>query len=164
MEKAEERVEKCQRNGRPSIKWLMHDLNGEKELPVKDSSVDAVISTLLVEHIVSLDRFFTTIYRILKKTRESWAFVSAMHPDMYKAGSQAAFSSERTKGEKFCGFSFDYSVEEIVEAANRSNLMVESSEEKTIESENPLEEFGVRAKKWLGVKIHLSFVFRLKLC
>jgi ubiquinone/menaquinone biosynthesis C-methylase UbiE len=131
-------------------------------LSINDSSVDAVISTLVIEHIVSLDRFFRTIYRILKKNKNSWVFITAMHPNMYQAGSQAGFVTDETTGNKLCGISFDHSIQQIIQAAAKTNLTVIKYSEKGVENEQHAKELGSRAKKWLGINIHASFLFQIQ--
>ena len=129
------------------ISWIIHDLNEEaEELPVEDSSVDAVLSTLVIEHLFSLDRFFRTIFRILKKTKDSWAWITAMHPNMYRAGSQAGFSLDQSTGEKFCGTSYDHSIDEIIQAARRNQLIVVDYREKGVENEEQAQRLGSRAR------------------
>ena len=160
MSKAQQRVKQFDETRASSISWIVHDLNGNDELLINESSVDAVISTLVIEHIVSLDYFFQTISRILKKNDDSWVFITAMHPNMYRAGSQAGFV-DATTGQKLCGVSFDHSIQDIVQAAARVNLTLIEYLEKGVESEEHANQLGSRAKKWLGTNIHASFLFKL---
>lgn len=162
MSKAQERVQQC-KDLPSSISWIVHDLNENIELSVNDSSVDAVISTLVIEHIESLEKFFRTIYRILKKTDNSWVFLTAMHPNMYKAGSQAGFIFDQTTGEKLCGISYDHSIEDIIEYARRNNLNLKHYAEKQVKNEEHAKQLGTRANKWIGIDIHASFLFQLNI-
>ncbi|CAF0801698.1 unnamed protein product [Adineta steineri] len=160
--KAQQRVKQFQQQQQnSSISWIIHDLNSDNELSINDSSIDAIISTLVLEHIVSLNEFFKIIYRLLKKNNHSWAFISAMHPNMYQAGSQASFIDETT-GQKLCGVSFDHSIEDIIETAAKSNLILIKYMEKGIENEEHANKLGYRAKKWIGINIHASFLFKIK--
>ncbi|UJR30196.1 hypothetical protein I4U23_017735 [Adineta vaga] len=161
MEKAQERVKQIQKNHDVSISWIIHDLNSNDELSIDESSVDAIISTLVIEHIASLDHFFKVIHRLLKKTNDSWAFITAMHPNMYRAGSQAGFIDETT-GQKLCGVSFDHSIEDIIQAATKSNLILIKYTEKAVENDQHANQLGSRAKKWIGTVIHASFLFKLQ--
>ena len=131
MSKGQERVEQLEQLSGLSVSWIIHDLNKNDQLSIDDSSVDAVISTLVIEHIVSPDRFFQTIYRILKKTDYSWAFITAMHPNMYQAGSQAGFIIDKITGDKLCGISFDHSIEHIIETARKRNFNINKIFRKT---------------------------------
>lgn len=162
MEKAQERVKKLEEQYKSSVSWLIHDLNGVNELPINDSSVDFVISTLVIEHIASLDQFFKTISRILKKNNDSWVFMTAMHPNMYKAGSQAGFIIDKTTGHKLCGMSFDHSIEQIIEAAAKTSLILVKYVEKGVENKEHATTLGSRAEKWIGTNIHASFLFKLQ--
>lgn len=162
MAKAQENVKQLEEHRAGSVSWIIHDLNCNNELSVGDSSVDAVISTLVIEHITSLDQFFKTIYRILKKHHHSWAFITAMHPNMYKSGSQAGFITNDTTGDRLCGISFDHSIKHIVEAANRTNLTLVEYVEKGVENDDHASSLGIRAKKWIGTNIHTSFLFKVQ--
>ncbi len=162
MAKAQERVKQLDESYTSSISWIIHDLNSDNKLSIDDSSVDAVISTLVLEHISSLDRFFKTIYRIVKKNNDSWIFITAMHPNMYQAGSQAGFIINETTGDKLCGISFDHSIKQIIEIATKNNLLLIKYWEKGIENEEHANKLGFRAKKWIGINIHLSFLFKIE--
>ena len=161
MTKAQERLTKSEESSSSSISWIIHDLNSEEHLAIPDSSADAIISTLVIEHIVSLGRFFQQIFRLLKKNESSWVFMTAMHPNMYRAGSQAGFIVNQITGEKLCGTSFDHSIEEIIDAARRTNLILVNYIEKGVKTDEDIDQFGSRAKKWQGVNIHASFLFKL---
>jgi ubiquinone/menaquinone biosynthesis C-methylase UbiE len=162
MAKAQERVKQLDGSYTSSISWIIHDLNSDNKLSIADSSVDAVISTLVIEHISSLDRFFKTIYRILKKNNHSWVFITAMHPNMYRAGSQAGFVINETTGDKLCGISFDHSIEQIIETAAKTNLILTKYSEKGVENEEHAQKLGSRATKWIGINIHASFLFKIQ--
>ncbi len=155
MSKAQQRVKQLEEENKSSVSWIIHDLNGDDELSINDSSVDAVISTLVIEHIASLDQFFKIIYRVLKKNNHSWAF-------MYQAGSQAGFIIDEKTGQKLCGISFDHSIENIIQAAERANLILIKYAEKEIKNEEHAKQLGPRAKKWIGVNIHASFLFKIQ--
>jgi ubiquinone/menaquinone biosynthesis C-methylase UbiE len=162
MRKAQERVKQFENPDSSSVSWIIHDLNGTNELLVNDSSVDAVISTLVIEHIASLDQFFKTIYKILKKNDYSWAFITAMHPNMYQAGSQAGFIIDQMTGDKLCGISYDHSIEDIIETAAKANLILVKYYEKGVENEEHAKQLGSRAKKWIGINTHASFLFKIR--
>jgi ubiquinone/menaquinone biosynthesis C-methylase UbiE len=162
MSKAQQRVKQLEEENKSSVSWIIHDLNGDDELSINDSSVDAVISTLVIEHIASLDQFFKIIYRVLKKNNHSWAFITAMHPNMYQAGSQAGFIIDEKTGQKLCGISFDHSIENIIQAATKANLILMKYAEKEIKNEEHAKQLGSRAKKWIGINIHASFLFKIQ--
>lgn len=161
MAKAQQRLTKLEQSSSSSISWIIHDLNSENQLPIADSSADAIISTLVLEHIVSLDEFFQPIFRLLKKNEESWVFVTAMHPNMYQAGSQAGFIIDEKSGEKLCGISFDHSIEQIILAARKMHLTLIEYVEKGVHNDEDIQRLGSRAKKWKGMNIHASFLFQI---
>ncbi|CAF3051914.1 unnamed protein product [Rotaria socialis] len=162
MQKAQVRVAQLEEQHKSSVDWIIHDLNGDNELSINDSSVDTVISTLVLEHITSLEQFFKTIYRILKKNNDSWAFITTLHPNMYQAGSQASFVIDNVTGDKLYGISFDHSIQHIIEAANKTSLMLIKYFEKGVDNEEHARNLGPRAKKWIGRNIHASFLFKLR--
>ena len=162
MTKAQERVRKLDEDRSSSVSWILHDLNDDAEAAIDDSSFNAVVSTLVIEHIASLARFFQTIYRVLKKSGDSWAFITAMHPNMYRAGSQASFVTDESTGDRLCGVSFDHSIDEISDAAAQASLVLMEYSERGIDSEEHAQQLGVRAHKWIGVNIHASFLFRIR--
>lgn len=161
MAKAQHRVQQRAEGHSSAISWLIYDLNGDNDLPIRDSSVNAVISTLVVEHIASLERYFQIIHRLLQKTKDSWAFITAMHPNMYQAGSQAGFV-DKTTGRKLCGVSFDHSIDDITQAATSAGLALTQYSERAVESEEHADTLGSRAKKWIGTNIHASLLFQLR--
>lgn len=163
MKKAEERTQQFGDSYTSSVSWFNYDLNNHDEkLPINDSSMDAVISTLVLEHIVSLDEFFKNIYRILKKDEYSWAFVSTMHQNMYQSGSQASVIIDKVNGIKLCGISFDYSIDNIIEAAIKAKLILIKYVEKGVDNEEHANNYGPRAKKWIGMNIYVSFLFKIQ--
>ncbi|CAF3450089.1 unnamed protein product [Rotaria sp. Silwood1] len=162
MKKAQERVKQLEEQHISSVSWIIHDLNNDNELLINDASVDAVISTLVIEHIASLEQYFKTIYRLLKKNNHSWVFITAMHPNMYQAGSQAGFIIDKTTGDKLCGISFDHSIEHISETAVKTGLKLIKYCEKGIENEEHATKLGSRAMKWIGINIHASFLFKIQ--
>jgi hypothetical protein len=85
-----------------------------------------------------------------------------MHPNMYQAGSQAGFIIDETTGQKLCGISFDHSIENIIQAATKANLILMKYAEKEIKNEEHAKQLGSRAKKWIGINIHASFLFKIQ--
>ncbi len=98
----------------------------------------------------------------MKKNIHSWAFITTMHPNMYRAGSQAGFIIDQTTGDRLCGTSFDHSIEEIIETATKSNLILIKYFEKGVENEEHAKQLGSRAAKWIGINTYASFLFKIQ--
>ncbi|KAH0611088.1 uncharacterized protein H6S33_011515 [Morchella sextelata] len=137
----------------PHITWVLHDLNRGGPLPVT-GPVDAVVSTLVLEH-VGLDVFFGAVAGVLRKG--GWLYVTSMHPQM-GAVSRAGFVDER--GVKVQGVSFNHQVGEVVASAERAGLMLRGEVgERGVRDEEQAGALGVRAGKWVGVVMHVEMVF-----
>ncbi|KAH8147553.1 uncharacterized protein LAJ45_08380 [Morchella importuna] len=137
----------------PRITWVLHDLTRNTPLPVT-APVDAVVSTLVLEH-VGLDVFFGAVAGVLRSG--GWAYVTSMHPQM-GAVSRAGFVDER--GVKVQGVSYNHQVEEVVASAERAGLRLQGEVgERGVGDEGEVEGLGVRARKWVGVVMHVEMVF-----
>jgi len=111
-------------------------------------NADAIISTLVVEH-VPLDVFFRATANMLRSG--GLLLVTNMHSEM-GAKTQAGFVDFET-GERIRPRSFAHTIGEVVEAAEREELEVvkdggEFEEREMLEETWPL--FGPRAQKWVG--------------
>ncbi len=112
------------------------------------SPVNAVISTLVLEH-VPLDAYFATLSALLLPG--GIALVTNMHADMGRV-SQAGFVN--TQGVKIRGTSFAHTVEESLEAAKKAGLTVINSKERQMTKEH-IESgmVGERGWKWVGINV-----------
>jgi SAM-dependent methyltransferase len=118
-------------------------------------AMDAVISTLVLEHI-PLSAFFSTLSSVLRSS--GMALVTNMHADM-GAVSQAGFVN--AEGVKIRGSSYSYTVQETLDAARQSGLEVLSVRERSMTEEDV--ESGVTGKrglKWVGAKVWYALVVR----
>ena len=140
-----------------TAQWLVWDIeSGEAPLP-EMLGVDVVVSTLVLEH-VHLDTFFRVIRICLKPG--GFAFVTNMHPDL---GSCSAAGFLDRDGQKVRGVSYNYSVEETIKAAADVGLVLRGKVDVSgVDSEEDVELYGARAKKWLGFKLCVAFVFEIK--
>ena len=73
---------------------IVHDLH--EPLPLEDTSFDAVVSGLVLEHIRDPRAFFKEAHRVLKPGAR--AVVSAMHPAMFLRDSRARFTDPDSGG------------------------------------------------------------------
>ena len=92
--------------------FVTHDLH--EPLPFRDTSFDAVVSGLVLEHLRDLHAFFAETHRVLRPAGR--AVVSAMHPAMFLRGSQARFT-DPVSGEVVMPGSLPHRIGAIVMAA-----------------------------------------------
>lgn len=141
---------------RVEVKWGSLDFTRQQadlDAFIGSAPVDAVISTLVLEHVM-LDPFFAVIARSLKVG--GWAWVTGMHPDMGQ--SRAGF--RRDDGVKVHGISYMHGSEETIVAAKEAGLkLVGNVEERGVDDEFAVEELGERAKKWVGKRLHVGMLF-----
>ncbi|KAL9019979.1 MAG: hypothetical protein Q9185_002769 [Variospora sp. 1 TL-2023] len=123
---------------------------GGKEEKEEDEGVDAVISTLVVEH-VPLDVFFDVVGKMVRKKGKGVVLVTNMHADMGRS-SQAGFRVGGT-GEKVRGKSYVHDMEEVVEVARREGWRVRWGPEEREIREEDVGRLGERARKWVGRKV-----------
>ena len=119
------------------------------------TTVDAVVSTLVLEH-VPLNAFFATLAALLR--RRGVALVTNMHEEMGRR-SQAGFVNEQ--GVKVRGSSFVYSVQETIDTARGAGFEVLSVMEREM-SKGDVEggKVGARGWKWVGTKVWYGLVLR----
>lgn len=110
--------------GVEGVRFVVHDLH--EPLPFEDGAFEVVVSGLVLEHLRDPDAFFGEVRRVLRGGGR--AVVSAMHPAMFLRGSQAAFT-DPASGEKVRPGSFAHGTGELVTAAVRAGLAVESLSE-----------------------------------
>ncbi|KAL8916419.1 MAG: hypothetical protein Q9208_008520 [Pyrenodesmia sp. 3 TL-2023] len=132
-------------------------LDQAKDVPEIAKNADAVVSTLVVEHI-PLDVFFGACSRMLK--RGGVLLLTNMHPDM-GAETQAGFT-DPVSGEKVRPVSYVHTIEKIVEEAKRWNFDVVWGPRERGVREDDLEKLGGRAEKWVGKKVWFGMILRLK--
>jgi SAM-dependent methyltransferase len=74
--------------------WLAQaDLNGS--FPIRPGAFDAVLSSLVSEHLTNLERFFAEIHSALRGGGR--LIFSAFHPELARAGVEANFESAGTE-------------------------------------------------------------------
>ena len=94
------------------VRFVTHDLH--EPLPFGESSFDAVVSGLVLEHLRDLYAFLAEAHRVLRPVGR--AVVSAMHPAMFLRGSQARFT-DPVSGEIVMPGSLSHRIGEIIMAA-----------------------------------------------
>ena len=76
------------------VRFVTHDLH--EPLPFADTSFDAVVSGLVLEHLRDLHAFFAEAHRVLRPAAR--AVVSAMHPACSCAGARRALPTPSPGG------------------------------------------------------------------
>ncbi|KAK7036052.1 Methyltransf-25 domain-containing protein [Favolaschia claudopus] len=119
------------------------------------SSVDAVISTLVIEHLPSLPAFFDLSCKILRSG--GWLLVTNMHEDM-GAKTGAGFYDEngvRVRMEKFA-----HTEEEVLNAGLASGLELQRPPMiRQVKNEEHAQALGARAGKWIGINMLYGMIF-----
>ena len=129
--------------GADAIHFLAHDLTAK--LPFDAGRFDLVVSGLVLEHLPHLGVFFDEAHRVLRAN--SRAIVSAMHPAMFRKGSQARFT-DPTSGEKIQPGSFPHQIGDFVMAALAAGFRIDAIDERA-----PAGDFArrwPRAAKYVG--------------
>ncbi|KAI1111776.1 putative methyltransferase [Nemania sp. NC0429] len=127
---------------------------------VAPHTVDAVISTLVVEH-VPLPTFFAHVSQLLRPG--GLLLLTNMHSEMGGI-SQAGFVDTIT-GEKIRPTSYAHTVEDVVAEARRRGLEVESDGDgkgilETAVDKGMIEKLGLRSSKWVGIACWFGGIFR----
>ncbi|KAI3331496.1 cyclopropane-fatty-acyl-phospholipid synthase [Xylariaceae sp. AK1471] len=148
----------------PNVSFGIFDMLVSSAPPasVTPHTVDAIISTLVVEHI-PLPTFFAHVSQLLRPG--GVLLLTNMHSHMGGI-SQAGFVDTAT-GEKIRPTSYAHTVEDVLIQAQRYGLevQVESNEnctgivERAVD-EAMVEKLGVRSQKWIGVTCWFGGIFR----
>ncbi|KAI1122454.1 putative methyltransferase [Nemania abortiva] len=127
---------------------------------VAPHTVDAIISTLVVEH-VPLPMFFSHVAQFL--CPGGVLLLTNMHSEMGGI-SQAGFVDTAT-GEKIRPTSYAHTVEDVILEARRCGLEVEVDADGTgvlerAVDEGMVEKLGLRSGKWVGITCWFGGIFR----
>ena len=134
---------------------IVYNMLSSDPLPPSALDADALISTLVLEHI-PLFEFFQTLSQILKPG--GFALVTNMHSEM-GAISQAGFVDPET-GEKVRPTSYNHTVKDVIAEASRQEFQVVGAVKERVMDEEMAEMLGERAKKWIGVTVWFGVCFR----
>ena len=132
-----------------------YNLLGSYCIPSCALNADAIISTLVLEH-VPLSIFFEKASEILKPN--GLALVTNMHSEM-GAISQAGFVDPKT-GEKVQTQSFIHHLDDVVAEAQKQGFEVVGEIQEKAVDEDMSEVLGARARKWIGVTVWFGVCFR----
>lgn len=90
----------------PRVRFLQHDICST--LPVADASTEAVIATLVLEHVERLNPILTEAARVMRQGGD--LFLCELHPMRQMLGRQAEFTNRHTgKVERIKAFLHDVS-------------------------------------------------------
>lgn len=128
-------------------------LNQKGYVPHAAKTADAVVSTLVLEHI-PLDVFFDVCSKMVRKG--GFLLLTSMHSDM-GAVTQAGFT-DPTSGEKVRPVSYAHTVQKTAEEAKKSDFEVVWGPEERYVHQVDLEKLGDRAKKWVGKKVWYGMI------
>jgi cyclopropane fatty-acyl-phospholipid synthase-like methyltransferase len=131
------------------------DMLATNNIPGAATNADAIISTLVVEH-VPLDTFFNTAAKILKP--DGLLLLTNMHAEMGNI-SQAGFVDPKT-GAKIRPTSYAHTVDDLLQEAWRQGFeIVGKVEERSVDGKLA-PRLGRRAVKWVGVRVWFGGIFR----
>jgi len=141
--------------GRTKIKLELYDMLNDTTPPTYALNVDALISTLVMEH-VPLVAFFSAVSQILKPG--GVAIVTNLHSEMRNI-SQAGFVDPMT-GDKIRPPSHSHLLSDVIAEARVHGMdVVGDILEKSVDAEMS-KCLGPRAKKWIGVTVWFGVMFR----
>jgi SAM-dependent methyltransferase len=135
------------------LRFEVFDLLSEPNA-ASDLSADAIISTLVIEHI-PCDNFFAHVSRMLRKG--GVLCLTNMHADMGRL-SQAGFVDET--GRKVRPVSYAHSVEEVVESAKKYGLELIGEVAERRVTEDLVGALGERSRKYVGVMVWFGGLWR----
>ncbi|KAI0437417.1 putative methyltransferase [Xylaria telfairii] len=146
----------------PNLHFDIFDMLATSSSPASVAlhTADAVISTLVVEHI-PLPTFFAHVSQLLRSG--GVLLLTNMHSEMGGI-SQAGFVDTVT-GEKIRPTSYAHTVEDVILEARKHGLEVETDEEgvgimERAVDENMVETLGLRSQKWVGIRCWFGGIFR----
>ena len=136
--------------------WDMLSLaDSDGKIPVSAKDVDAIVSTLVIEHI-PLPIFFKACSQMLKPGGK--LLLTNMHHDM-GAISQAGFVDPAT-GKTVRPTSYIHTVRDVVTEARSWGLNFIGEVQEVGVSEGDVERLGKRSRKWIGVRIWFGMVLK----
>jgi SAM-dependent methyltransferase len=122
--------------------WLAQaDLN--RAFPIRSGSVDAVLSSLVSEHLTDLRRFFREAFAVLQHGGR--LIFSAFHPELARAGVEANFESD---GVEYRLGAAPYSIDEYLTRIMQAGFRIELSRD--CHADAALVEALPAARKFLG--------------
>ncbi|KAF7295892.1 Methyltransf-25 domain-containing protein [Mycena chlorophos] len=138
------------------------DVMGSDPLPFgnEQPNADALISTLVLEHLPSLDTFFLRARQLLRPGAGAWVLVTNMHPVLGRKGG-ANFIDETNGGTRTWTAKYVWGTEDVLAAAARAGLaaMQGVGDEgsgvwvRTVRDEEHASRLGAGSGKWIGKEV-----------
>ncbi|OQV09447.1 Methyltransferase domain-containing protein [Cladophialophora immunda] len=153
LEVARVRLQRFHADGK--LKLQVYDMLQESSPPECAVGADAVVSTLVIEHIPA-DIFFATVAKILKPG--GILVLTNMHSEMGKI-SQAGFIDPKT-GEKIRPTSYSHTLTEVEVAASENGFEVLGQIEERKVDQPMVAVLGQRSEKWVGVTVWFGGILR----
>ncbi|KIV86415.1 hypothetical protein PV11_02027 [Exophiala sideris] len=155
LQVAKQRLEKI--GSQNQLELEVFDMIEEAQPPESCLNADAVVSTLVLEHIPA-DTFFKHVSTILKPG--GILLLTNMHAEMGSI-SQAGFVDPKT-GEKIRPTSYSHTVAEVEAEAVKCGLQVVDRIEERAVDQSMVPLLGERSGKWVGVTVWFGGIFRKK--
>jgi ubiquinone/menaquinone biosynthesis C-methylase UbiE len=131
------------KSGAERVRFAMADCS--RQLPLRDSGFDRVISCLIADHVPSLEMLFSELKRIC--ARDGFIVMTTVHPAMHLKGVRARFTDPAT-GSKVYPASYEYSISDFVNAASRCGLRFDEISEHVLTAEHAAD--NPRALPYVG--------------
>jgi len=155
LEVARKRLQQFHAEGRLQLE--VFDMIHDPRPPEVACLADAVVSTLVIEHIPA-QVFFATAGKILKPG--GILLLTNMHSEMGKI-SQAGFIDPKT-GEKIRPTSYSHTIAEVAAAASSNAFESLGPIEQRSVDPSMIAILGERSEKWVGVTVWFGVIFRKK--
>ncbi|KAK4941546.1 hypothetical protein LTR10_018565 [Elasticomyces elasticus] len=139
------------------LKLEVFDMIEEAQPPESCLNADAVVSTLVLEHIPA-GTFFNHVSTILKPG--GILLLTNMHSEMGSI-SQAGFVDPKT-GEKIRPTSYSHTLAEVEAEAAKCGLHVVDRVEERVVDQSMVPLLGERSGKWVGITVWFGGIFRKK--
>lgn len=153
LQVAQQRLEKI--GDQAQLKLEVFDMVAEASPPESSLDADAVVSTLVLEHVPA-DIFFGHVSSILKPG--GLLLLTNMHSEMGGI-SQAGFIDSKT-GEKIRPTSYAHTLAEVEAEAAKKGLEVIGRIEERVVDQSMVPLLGERSAKWVGVTVWFGGMFR----
>lgn len=141
-------------DGDEKLRLEVFDMLRQADPPDCAKHADAVVSTLVLEHIPA-DTFFHHVARILKPG--GFLLLTNMHSEMGGL-SQAGFT-DPSSGEKIRPTSYAHTLAEVEAAATKNGLHVVGGLSERSVDESMVSALGDRSLKWIGVSVWFGGIF-----
>ncbi|EXJ93271.1 hypothetical protein A1O1_01663 [Capronia coronata CBS 617.96] len=152
LEIARQRLEQSTLHGKLHLQ--VFDMLQQAEAPESAKPADAVVSTLVLEHVPA-DTFFRHVAQILNPG--GFLLLTNMHPEMGGL-SQAGFTDPKT-GKKIRPTSYAHTLTEVQAAATENGLELLGRLEERMVEESMVPLLGNRSRKWVGVAVWFGGIF-----